>query len=211
MGCFRRSVFHQRPTVFDGLRANISMMEKLGAQFNLDDPKPYFIQSCKKKVYIIPDVPHLIKLARNCLVEYGEIVVPGFATPAKWSYIASLYEFQKDAGTRLMGNKLTKKHIEYVRYKMRVPFATQVLSSSVADALDFLRERGVSEFQGSEATADFCRRLTTDLMFWTPVATKQTETECQLLLELRTFFVVFELGRSREKASRLWRKIGYVL
>ena len=61
------------------------------------------------------------------------------------------------------GNKISAKHIEYERNKMSVKLAAQVLSSSVADGIDFLRNEGDTRFQNSEATVRFIR--TVDCLF----------------------------------------------
>lgn len=42
---------------------------------------------------------------------------------------------------------------------MSVRIACQTISNSTADSLDFLRLKGIEEFQGSEATANFLRRF----------------------------------------------------
>lgn len=42
---------------------------------------------------------------------------------------------------------------------MNVRLAAQVLSSSVADAIDFLRNSGNAKFVGSEATIEFIRLI----------------------------------------------------
>ena len=48
---------------------------------------------------------------------------------------------------------------QYPGNKMRVKYATQLLSNTVAKALDYLRESGVPQFQGSKPTADFIRNM----------------------------------------------------
>lgn len=75
-----------------------------------------------------------------------------------WSFIVNLYKFQESIGLRF-GNKLSKKHVEFFQNKMKVKLAVQALSSSVADAIDWLRAMGVPEFQGSQATTRFIRTL----------------------------------------------------
>ena len=46
---------------------------------------------------------------------------------------------------------------------MGVKYAAQLLSLTVAKALDFLREKGYEKFQGSEATSQFIKNF--DLIF----------------------------------------------
>lgn len=42
---------------------------------------------------------------------------------------------------------------------MNVKIAAQTLSSSVADAIDFLRASGNENFQGSEASTEYIRMI----------------------------------------------------
>lgn len=76
----------------------------------------------------------------------------------KWSYIVALHELQQVLRMKL-GNKLTSTHIKFKNSVMKVKYAVQVLSSSVADAIDFLRSIGLPDFQGSEATVVFLRKI----------------------------------------------------
>lgn len=54
---------------FDGLSTNITMCQTLGACFDMDDFKPYFLSPNgeKHKIYVILDPSHMEKLARNCI------------------------------------------------------------------------------------------------------------------------------------------------
>ena len=57
-------------------------------------------------------------------------------------------------------NKVKKKHVDWTKHKMKVNLAAQTLSSSVATAIDFLRdEMGLPQFYGSEATTTFIRTI----------------------------------------------------
>ena len=60
----------------------------------------------------------------------------------------------------LFVNKLKTKHIEFIKYKINVGLAAQTLSSSVNTTIDFLwKEANLPEFEGSEAAADFIRKV----------------------------------------------------
>ena len=63
-----------------------------------------------------------------------------------------------DEGFRF-GNKLSKKHIEYKRLKMNVSIAAQTLSSSVADALEFLMQAKEPEFIEAAGIIRFIRYI----------------------------------------------------
>lgn len=79
---------------------------------------------------------------------------------AEWCYIEGLASKQHEAGLRL-GNKLTQRHINFEQQKMKVSLAAQTLSSSVATAIQYMREMGDSEFQDTEATEFFLRLIDT--------------------------------------------------
>jgi hypothetical protein len=77
----------------------------------------------------------------------------------EWEFIKKLEELQKTEGMRA-ANKLKPHHIQWHKQKMKVNLATETLSKSVADAIDFCRE-GLKypEFQGSEATTKFIKTI----------------------------------------------------
>ena len=56
-------------------------------------------------------------------------------------------------------NKLKKKHLLWGKHKMNVKLAVQTLSLSVVTAIDFFEEAQLPEFQGSEATCEFMKRM----------------------------------------------------
>ena len=125
-----------RALEFDGLPANISMANDLGAKINLEDMKNFFEHPTNKKlVYIILDVFHMLKLVRNLLGDYQEIWLPGFDVPVKWRHFEALNESQEELGLR-SGNRLTKNHIQYGKHKMKVLFAAQLFSGSSATSMD---------------------------------------------------------------------------
>jgi hypothetical protein len=54
-------------------------------------------------------------------------------------YIKELFKLQEKEKL-VLANKLTKYYIEFKKQIMKVKLATQTLSSSVADAIDFCRD-----------------------------------------------------------------------
>ena len=48
-------------------------------------------------------------------------------------------------------------HMEWQKQKMKVNIAAQTLSRSIADALEFLEEQGLPQFQGCKPTVKFIR------------------------------------------------------
>ena len=108
-------------------------------------------------IYFFADSPHLMKTARNCLYNSGS----GTCSRYMWNdgryllfrHIADLF-YQDQAADLHVLPKLTLEHIVLNSYsKMKVKLATQILSRSVAIALE---ETGNDEVMG---TAEFCRMM----------------------------------------------------
>lgn len=79
--------------------------------------------------------------------------------PVQWSFIENLQQLQQQEGLRA-GTKLTKLHIQWEKNKMKCSLAAQVLSESVASAIDFLREDlEMDDFQLSKPTTEFIRLI----------------------------------------------------
>ncbi len=115
----------------DGTNHNITAYGDLGAALrpaNLHEMKTSFPHPSDASfaVFAFPDPPHNIKLVRNALHHYGYFIWPGRGA-VRWEYIANLAALQEEHGLRL-GNKLTSKHANFQRNKMRVKLAVQVWS-----------------------------------------------------------------------------------
>lgn len=95
---------------------------------------------------VIPaDPPHLIKGIRNNLMNKNLVCsINGLTKVAKWEHIVELYK-QDPAykGIRLV-NKLTDRHINPDKFqKIKVKYATQVLSQKVAVTMGFLAGKNI--------------------------------------------------------------------
>ena len=108
-------------------------------------------------IYFFADVPHLMKTARNCLYNSGS----GSRSRLMWNdghyllfkHIADIFYRDQAVALHVLP-KLTLEHIVLTSFsKMKVKIATQVLSRSVALALE---GSGNSEVLG---TAKFCRMM----------------------------------------------------
>lgn len=108
-------------------------------------------------IYFFADSPHLMKTARNCLYNSGS----GSCSRYMWNngkyllfrHIANLFYSDQEFALHSLP-KLTLDHIMLTSYsKMKVKLATQVLSKSVAIALE---ESGNEEVLG---TAMFCQMM----------------------------------------------------
>lgn len=138
---------------FDGLPANFTMCRLLGADF--DSGKGYISDPVQpqRKIYVILDPPHMLKLTRNCIGTRNLIDSDGGVI--QWKYIRMVYEAQKSLPWNL-GNKLTKSHMEWDRKKLSVRLAAETLSNSVADSMEFLKQE-CDEFKHVDATVKFIR------------------------------------------------------
>lgn len=145
-----------RSLTADGAQANIKTFEILGCNFTLANMKTHFHHPIKStKVYCILDPAHMIKLARNL---FAETCLSSEKGDIKFAYVQKLQELQEEEGLKLK-NKLTRVHVDFFGKKMNVKLAVQVLSSSVADAIDYLRSISHPSFTGSEATVEYLRYL----------------------------------------------------
>lgn len=146
---------------FDGTTTNFSMANKLGADLaNSRDPKHFFTnpgdKTGERNIFVILDPSHMIKLVRNMFGALNKRIYNSRGEVMKFSYIEQLHIAQDDSGLHF-ANKLSKTHLEFQNNTMKVSYAVQLLSASVADALEFLMKKGYSEFQGAEATIEFIR------------------------------------------------------
>ena len=142
----------------DGPSCHFSMLSALGASLDPSQMTTWFPHPDdeNKKIYILLDVCHMLKLVRNTLGEKG-ILINNDDEKVLWAYIVELQRLQETEGLRL-GNKLKKAHIQWKQQKMKVNLAAQSLSSSVADAIEYCwSELKLPQFQGCEATVTFLR------------------------------------------------------
>lgn len=142
---------------FDGPSAHFAMAAELGASLDPDRLRPYFPHPSdpSMRVFIFLDIVHMLKLIRNCLGAEKEI--RSSTGLVQWQFVESLHLLQKQEGLRA-GTKLTRRHVEFEKNKMKCSLAAQTLSRSVADAIDFCREDlKLPQFQNSQATTEFIR------------------------------------------------------
>ena len=143
----------------DGTSVNICTFTQLGCTFGTkyDSMVTKFKHPSQDYyVYVILDICHMLKLARNALgsiksfydKDGGEI---------QWSFFQQLYNLQEAEGFTL-ANKFSAQHLQFEKHKMNVRLAAQTLSSSVADAIEFLDvSMKLPQFNNSQATVNFTR------------------------------------------------------
>lgn len=97
--------------------------------FNVDD----------EQIYYFFDTPHLIKATRNNLMAYDFKIKD---ETASWRYIIKFFEEDQKQDFRL-APKLTSMHIKPTNFeKMKVKYATQILSATVAASLNTYIQSG---------------------------------------------------------------------
>lgn len=141
---------------FDNLADNFAMCRLLGSNVrDADNYKPYFsLPGDERKIYLIIDPSHLLKLARNILgnnkiMYYGDGKID-------WNFFESLEELRID-GTLRHTHKMTKKHLQYTKFKMNVRIAAETLSNAVADSMQTLMNLGEKNFENCSSTIQYIR------------------------------------------------------
>lgn len=136
----------------DGTQANIQTFKNVGCDIAQQRSFPHPVTG--EAIHVFLDPCHMLKLARNALADCKVIAQDG--KEIKWMCIENLQKVQQEEGLKF-ANKLNFQHISFKNKIMNVPLAAQTLSSSVADAIDYLRKIGHPAFQGSEETTKFIR------------------------------------------------------
>ena len=145
----------------DGTAVNISMFRELGCNFTTSFET--MITKFKHPtedyyVFAILDPCHMLKLARNALAHLDSFIDEENRV-IEWKYFKSLNTIQESEGFTL-ANKLSLKHVKFETHKMNVKLAAQTLSSSVADAIEFLDfSMKLDDFQHSSGTVKFVRTI----------------------------------------------------
>ena len=125
------------------------MLAALGALLKIPDVFPYFPQPSDptQKIYVLFDVCHMLKLVRDTFADKG-VLKDGEGQCISWQFLVDLHKVQEKEGLRL-GNKIRAAHICWEKQKMKVNLAAQVLSSSVADALEYCAKHlKLCQFEG---------------------------------------------------------------
>ena len=155
-------VFQVWSVTCDGTSSDLDTFWLLGCKFGpkYDNIKVSFPHPTRdQQVYAILDPCHMVKLARNALGDLGNLK-DNEQGIIDWSVLRRLVELQDEERLSL-GNSLKINHIIWQRHKIRVNLAVQKLNSSVANALEFLKDDlKVPEFKGCDPTIQFIRKLT---------------------------------------------------
>ncbi|KZC08093.1 THAP domain-containing protein 9 [Dufourea novaeangliae] len=144
----------------DGTATNISTLQLLGCNLiaeNFVNMKTFFNHPSRSyKIYAILDAAHMLKLSRNTFAEYSDLRIDNDSI--QWKYIENLFNLQNEL-TLKFKNKLDSNCINWQQNKMKVRYAAHTLSSSVANALQFLCANGTKGFENSESTVTFIKNI----------------------------------------------------
>jgi hypothetical protein len=77
-----------------------------------------------------------------------------------WNHVTELYNIQKTNGFSL-ANKLTKHHVNYEKNKMKVKYAAQTFSQSVANALLTMNQLQHKSFEDVTGTVNYLKTFDT--------------------------------------------------
>ena len=129
---------HVVATVCDMGKPNQELLNRLGVSvdrpvFSVDD----------EEVVALYDVPHLFKCIRNALYKYD---IEHDNQKASWQHIRRFYA-EDSKGTVRTAPGLRKCHIQLEAFqRMKVKFATKVMSRSVSTGIHLLTDFGKQYF-----------------------------------------------------------------
>ena len=91
------------------------MIKLLGAKLGVDDLDPSFVHPAdsNKKIHVVLDVYHMLKLVRNTLATQ-KIITDGNGGNIWWELIEELHKIQDEEWLRL-GNRLRGAHIQWAK------------------------------------------------------------------------------------------------
>lgn len=142
---------------FDGLPNNFKTCELLGASFDLENFHPYILNPCNnRKIFIILDACHMIKLLRNHLATEKKFE-DSLGNDISWVFFEKLENSRKISN--FVTHKITKRHIQWYRAKMKVSLAVQLFSNSVSESLKFLLNNNVTGFENCSGTINFTKKI----------------------------------------------------
>ena len=114
----------------------------------------YFYEGLK--IHVTPDPPHIFKSSRNSLKGYNILTLDGLAS---WTHLRVFYALEKASMVR-SAPKITDAHLDPppIYGKMKVSYATQILSHSVASGIETYVALGKMPKEAL-ATSKYCQRM----------------------------------------------------
>lgn len=110
------------------------------------------------KIFLIHDVPHLVKSIRNNLISDKHVIKVNDAI-VSWDDVVNFYELDKSNKSRSCCN-LSEKHVRPNTFdRMRVRLATQVFSNKVYTGICTAIKTGEMKSATAPATAEFLKNM----------------------------------------------------
>ncbi|KYM97813.1 THAP domain-containing protein 9 [Cyphomyrmex costatus] len=155
---------------------------------SVENLKTYFPHSVtKENVWVMLDACHMIKLIRNTFDK--QRLINAENKMILWKYLEELVLVQERHNLHV-ATKIRRRHLNWKQEKMKVKLAVQTLSTSVANALTYLdKECKMSQFKGSEATAQFCL-IMNDIFDVLNSRNKFCKTESQKCISKDNFLII---------------------
>ena len=95
------------------------------------------------------------KLIRDSL-DSKQVITDSNGGKIRWKHYEHLMNFGRKRGFNMV-HRLTKNHIQWKSRKMNVRLASELLSNSTADALQFLFDEGIARFSDVKPTISLTR------------------------------------------------------
>ena len=115
---------HVVSITFDGCSANMNMAKVLRASFDMKSLNSTFCHPSNSNLDVaVFWMLAMLKLTRNTLAEKS-VLIDADGNKIKWEYFETLQELQCSEGL-VAANKLTERHIQWHRQKMKVKLAAQ--------------------------------------------------------------------------------------
>lgn len=138
-----------------------SNFQKLAKVLGTNVDEPFFILNGEEsqKIWYIFDPPHLLKNTRNCLLKNNFRNKKQPEHVISWTYIKQFYELDKKKDRYRSAPKISDVHIDPKdREKMKVRYAAEILSATIARSLNDHVQQGLLEKSASH-TAEFISNI----------------------------------------------------
>lgn len=199
----------------------MAMARELGCSFDLGQLKTYFPHlETEQPIYVFLDPCHMVKLVRNTL-ESKKVFQDNNGGLIKWQYFVELNTMQENEKFHL-ANKLTTRHIDFKNQVMKVKLAVQLLSASVAKAIEFCDQKlHLLNFANSAATVNFTHvvnnlfdilnsRKFPGIDFEAPINKKNETKYITFLVNAKTYLQTLVFPNDNQQIVHSRNKIGFL-
>lgn len=196
---------------FDGFCSNVSACEMLGADLKIgsDEFQPYILNDFNgEKIFIVLDPCHMLKLIRNTLAK-KKIIYDDNGDKIDFCYFESLVDYSQN--NQFNTHKMTRKHLQWERNCMCVQTATQTLSNSVANSMEFLMKQNHPNFKDSAPTIRSVFQIKKKILQYPTIATDKISLNI-LFLSISDSYVlsinysIFSIPESKVQITKTYSR-----